>query len=172
MRKIKIPKGYKFNKLTVIKEVNPKTKNKRRFLCKCECGQYKEVNLVHIRNRAIKSCGCARYDWHKKHKGENNPNWKGGKRIDDGYVLIYKPDHPRAKPNGYIREHTLVMEEYLGRWLDRGESIHHKNGIRHDNRIENLELWTSSQPSGSRVKDLILYAKHIINQYGENESKY
>ena len=76
---------------------------------------------------------------------------------------------------GYIRvwhngrskmQHRVVMEEYLGRDLEPCESVHHKNGDRQDNRLENLELWASSQPAGQRVKDLVAWAKEIIEKYG------
>jgi hypothetical protein len=61
-------------------------------------------------------------------------------------------------------EHTLVMEQYLGRPLRPGENIHHINGVRDDNRIENLEVWRISQPAGIRVRDLV---REVITNYPE-----
>jgi hypothetical protein len=79
-----------------------------------------------------------------------------------GYVLISVPEHPislarrvRGSSNCYIREHRLVMEKHLGRYLEPYETVHHKNGVRDDNRLENLELWHKSQPAGQRVSDLL-----------------
>jgi hypothetical protein len=58
-----------------------------------------------------------------------------------GYVMIFAPKHPKAtKLDKYIYEHILVMEEHLGRYLKKGEIVHHRNGIKTDNRIENLQL--------------------------------
>ena len=71
------------------------------------------------------------------------------------------------KLNGkQVREHRHVMELHLGRILLPNENVHHRNGIRHDNRIENLELWTSSQPTGTRVIDKIEWATEFLSQYG------
>ena len=63
------------------------------------------------------------------------------------------------------REHRYLMELKLGRKLLPEENVHHKNGVRSDNRMENLELWTTSQPSGQRVEDKIEWAKEILQKY-------
>jgi hypothetical protein len=90
-----------------------------------------------------------------------------------GYVWIYvPPGTPNAhKPNlgsgkrWSIEEHRWVMQQMLGRPLFKGESVHHRNGLRYDNRPENLELWVKSQPSGARATDLVEWAYEIIRRY-------
>ena len=78
-------------------------------------------------------------------KGERNPRWKGGRFVNDqGYVLVLTPDHPCADRHGYVREHRLVMESHLGRYLEPREVVHHINHDRSDNRLENLRLYSSN----------------------------
>ena len=72
--------------------------------------------------------------------GSKNPNWKGGRFKRLGYVFILKPEHPNCEGRGYVREHILVMEEHLGRYLKPEEQVHHLNRRRDDNRIKNLKL--------------------------------
>ena len=67
---------------------------------------------------------------------------------------------------GKLLENIFIMSEYLKRPLKKHENVHHLNGIRDDNRIENLELWSKSQPAGQRVKDKIRWCKQFLEEYG------
>jgi hypothetical protein len=79
-------------------------------------------------------------------KGEKNYNWKGGIRIDQqGYIQEYCPQHPFANNHGYVMQHRLVMEKHLGRYLLPTELVHHINGNKQSNVIENLMKWTWSE---------------------------
>lgn len=69
--------------------------------------------------------------------------------------------------NKIIMKHRLMMEEHLGRQLLSTESVHHKNGDRSDNRIENLELWSTHQPYGQRIEDKVKWAKEILMLYAD-----
>lgn len=107
--------------------------------------------------------------WGKAHQGPRSAHWRGGRpqTTYSGYRLVKSPGHPRAKPkNGnYVPEHQLVMEEMLDRYLEPGENVHHRNGVRDDNRPENLELWLVHQPAGQRVEDIADWAEDILRRY-------
>ena len=74
-------------------------------------------------------------------RGEKHPRWKGGRCSDGRYIRLFKPDHPFRNKKGYVAEHRLVMEQMIGRYLRKEEIVHHKNGIKDDNRQENLHLF-------------------------------
>lgn len=96
---------------------------------------------------------------------------KGSGYITNQGYKIHSVKHPNATKRGQILEHVLIMSKNIGRPLNKGETVHHKNGIRNDNRIENLELWSSSHPPGQRVEDKIQWCKEFLAIYGYNVVK-
>lgn len=131
-----------------------------RIFCECECGTGRYVDVASLVHGRSKSCGHFKRLW-----GKLNPGWKGGRTLHkSGYVVIVGRKIA-GKVVGRTLEHISVMEEKLGRKLKRGETVHHKNGIRRDNRRRNLELWASNHPSGQRVSDLVTWAKRLLKKY-------
>ena len=136
---------------------NPSSRHLRCPACRskgrCLCGRPKQ----------IKSKRCVRCT---SQAGAWNGNWKGGRTFHKaGYVMVKATAHPRASRHGYVFEHILVMETALGRSLIGDETIHHRNGVRDDNRVGNLELWVKPQPSGIRATDALAWAREIIARY-------
>ena len=104
-------------------------------------GVSQKVIFNFMRRHGIKSRVAAK----RNQLRENNSSWAGGIRQEKGYVLLYRPEHPNAKPNGYVREHDLVASEMIGRPLrwygatdSRSEVVHHINGDKTDNTPQNL----------------------------------
>ncbi len=113
--------------------------------------------------------------------GPQSHAFKTGRWVSpDGYVFLSGYSfHLNANKAGQIAEHRLVMSQSLGRPLHGTENVHHRNGIRHDNRLENLELWDTSQPKGQRIQDKIdhavstleVYAPHLLLEFGQNQNQ-
>lgn len=105
---------------------------------------------------------CSMHYYRVKRNGEPGP----AERMDasgygesiDGYRRIV---HNGAR----VLEHRAIMEEHLGRPLLPDENVHHINGVRNDNRLENLELWSTSQPPGQRIEDKVAWAVELLKQY-------
>jgi hypothetical protein len=109
--------------------------------CKCGCGA-----VIKARSRYGKFVQYKKGHMHMGKRGEISTGWKKGRTISsEGYVYVYVPEHPRtSKKFPYVREHIVVMEKHLGRNLTYDDIVHHINGKKDDNRIENLELTTRS----------------------------
>jgi len=122
-----------------------------------QCAYHDCVNDKQVRTRngskyTIRYCSYHVGKITRERQDKNRPP-VGTRKVDrHGYVRV-RIEQPR-KNSWWWPEHRLVMEEHLGRELAKGESVHHKNGIKDDNRLENLELWASSHPSGQRAKDI------------------
>lgn len=173
-KRIKNITGQQFGRLTAIQMLEEKTKTgEMRWLCRCECGTEIIRSGGVLRAGRVKSCGCLLRekirDWRRNNnhlnKGASHPNWKGGKRTSPfGYTQI-RQIRNATDDGGYKFEHIIVMEEYLGRKLFPGETIHHKNGVRNDNRLENLELKASNHGQGQTIPDLLNWADELIKRY-------
>lgn len=109
---------------------------------KCLCGCGNNTNIVtHTKNsKGIKKGDYRKYILGHHTKGSNHGGWKGGKCNNNGYVMILIPAHPFCDRHGYVREHRLVMEKKICRFLQPKEQVHHINGVKDDNRISNLIL--------------------------------
>lgn len=124
----------------------------QRLCNQLDCGRGAAVGeLCHMHNWRLQKNGdpCIVTT---RSRGEGSINRKGYKVVHIGSGTFY--------------EHRLVMARLLGRELLPLEEVHHKNGQRDDNRPDNLELWTRSQPAGSRVSDKLAWAREIIETYG------
>jgi HNH endonuclease len=106
----------------------------------CLCGCSREVKgFTH--NKPYRPVEFVRGHHARLAYRDKNNNWRGGRKVTKrGYIVIKKRGHPRTDIEGYAFEHILVMEQKLGRPIQRYEVVHHINGIKDDNRPENLEL--------------------------------
>ena len=96
---------------------------------------------------------------------EAHPLWKGGKTIaTKGYIMVKKYNHPRGGKQNYIAEHILVMEKDIGRYLTDEEVVHHINGVKNDNQIENLYLYNNSSEHNKGERSLSPLKKMLLEK--------
>lgn len=87
--------------------------------------------------------------------------------IDSSGYVRWNKSHPDNDSNGVVFAHRKLMEISIGRALLKTENVHHINGQKDDNRLENLELWSTSQPRGQRIEDKVSWALEILDLYGD-----
>ncbi len=125
-------KGYKHSEET-------KQKISKSLKGKC-AGKNNPMYGIHLTRRKLSK--EAKENISKAKQGPKNPAWKNGRRKNaQGYIRIHSPNHPFADIDGYVMEHRLVMEKHIGRYLTPKEVVHHRNGIKDDNKIENFKLF-------------------------------
>lgn len=136
-------------------------------LCKNGCNK-----PIHCRSVCASCYHKIHYREHEKNRRYPNGISKerecaiGTKRVtNEGYIEIKIPSDHSSLSRDWMKEHRYVMEIFLGRKLLPEENVHHINGDKTDNRLENLELWITKQPKGQRPIDLIEYAEWIIKTY-------
>lgn len=153
--------GQTFNRWTVIAYVEHRNGHPY-YQVQCSCGSKNIVDGCNLKNGGTKSCGCLKREIASARRGNLNPLWKGGRRKNkNGYIdVLVSPGSDR-----YVPEHRMIMEQHLGRPLFPDETVHHRNGLRDDNRLENLELKASSHGKGQTIPDLIAWAKEILTRY-------
>jgi hypothetical protein len=139
---------------------DPKIARKKTRKTKCEVIEDNEVcGNKHMANKM-----CAKH--YNRFRVHGDPLKKRERSPSNGeYVYLYMANHEMADSAGRVFEHRFVMANNLGRSLLPHENVHHKNGVKDDNRIENLELWSRSQPAGQRVADKIEWAIELLKNY-------
>ena len=181
--------GKRFGRLTAMQKVeNNKSYQTTTWLCRCDCGGKVVVEYGSLtrKKNPTQSCGCLGKEYQAtiNNVGPNNPVWKGGRtQMSTGYIRLAKPyveaNHPDLLPliafnrGFFVHEHVLVMTKMLGRALYKNEVVHHKNGIRDDNRPENLELCTTATHIlGQRVNDMVAFCREYLARYDEDYANY
>ena len=133
-----------------------------------DCNKTRWVRYLKGSPETTRCYDCARRVASLKIKGKDNPLWRGGRNKSQGYILVIlspkdAPFRSMAGSRGRIPEHRLVMAKHLGRCLEPWEIVHHKNGVRDDNKIENLELLPNQ---ASHIGD-----SHLKRRLGELEKQ-
>ena len=145
----------------------------RPCLAATKAKRYAEMSPEQRREQNRKINEASR-EWREEHREELRTyrrRWYASKhprqRAAAGTGTVSRGYRSFVKNGRRVLEHRLVMEAHIGRRLLREETVHHINGQRLDNRLENLELWSSSQPPGQRIADKVEWARSILKLYGD-----
>lgn len=182
--KNKKPKEKQYSRACKFCKTKFETHNKRHVFCSKKCSSsyndkiktqedpvFKEKRRMQMRNSYRRRKGLPLIEGkYTSHEGNQKGEGKGYINTS-GYRILHRPNHPNSGKCGNICEHVYVMSNYLNRPLKKGENVHHINGIKDDNRIENLELWHRAQPAGQRLDQKINWCKEFLEEYGYIISK-
>ncbi len=167
--------GQKFGSWTFLRLDDPQTTKHIKWICRCDCGFEKSI----VRHTIVSGTSTQCRSCQQKNRRDTAT---GSKHKYRGYVYLFQPGHPNATDQGRVAEHRYLMSELLGRPLLKVENVHHRNGVKDDNTVDgplksdpetgrlysgNLELWSTSQPSGQRPGDKVKWAREIIALYGD-----
>jgi hypothetical protein len=159
--------GKKIGMLKII-SINETIRCDKRYMdyfnCLCDCGKesIKSYRYLLSTYDCERNCGCFASERNRtKYLGSRHPAYKGGYKGKKGYIEV--------SVNGKkVLQHRHLYEQHYGIKLLPHQNVHHMNGDRTDNRIENLELWDTSQPKGQRVDDKIKFYFELIEQYKDH----
>lgn len=176
--------GQRFGKWTVVSRAAKSTRTNSmpaRWNVTCDCGTVSTIPGSELRKKShpSRSCGCSNRgpQPHKvgKYSRSKHHAWKGGRSVDKkGYCLISISMIRDVYPDARFREgehthkmfeHRAAMSHHLKRPLSLNETVHHRNGNRSDNRIDNLELRAGKHGPGQTPKDLVKWAREILKRY-------
>jgi len=166
--------GNRYSRLVVIERAEKPIHVKKPsayWLCQCDCGNKKIILGYCLRRGFTKSCGCYDLECKRSRRGDKSPQWKGGRiKNVDGYWLLSMRGHANANRRGYVFEHVYIMSNYLDRPLEKHELVHHKNGVKDDNRLDNLSLMLdTAHCRGQTIEDLVPYWVEMIKRYAPEE---
>lgn len=140
--------------ISYAEDLGHKGNPRQKYIWSCcpDCKSERWIRIIHDKPNERRCSQCNANEYGRNHYGDKSGNWRGGRsEKGNGYVHVWvsKDDfyYGMMTKTGRILEHRLVMAKHLGRCLNRWEFVHHKNGIKNDNRIENLEITTGSQHS-------------------------
>jgi HNH endonuclease len=148
------------NELTLTrraKEIGRRGHDRFAWTACVDCGQWRWT-IVRKRGRICTRCrSCATQQFNFLRRHTDSPMWKGGKRFIGGYIALYLPRGHRFEQmcmsgTRYVLEHRIVMADHLGRCLRADELVHHKDGVRSNNAIGNLELTERGRHSTEHSK--------------------